>query len=509
MTESTFELPPLVGRRTSILRHLPVALLSGLYLFAASIKASRRPLWFDEIITFNVSVLDSPRAIVEALLGRIDIHPPLDYIVRHLSMALLGQSEFAFRLPSILALLVAALSLYFYVLRRTSLLPALVAFALPFSTVALSYSYEGRAYSFLMAAVCLSLLAWQLAAEKPTIARLVFLTAALGIGPFFHYYGVLNFAPVVAGEAWRCWERRRVSWPIVASICVSLAPLALLVPFALAARGYSDAFWTRVSPIEVAYGYVHLLRPAIPAAVGGILSLAVVGLLPSKDGKPPAPAKAVPRAELVAAIVLCLLPFITYVVAETVTRVYGYKYTLNTIFGVTLLVAYGVHLLNRRREIAAVLVVLSICLWSAAMMGRLAKTPAPAPRPSEREVALIAAAETPVLVLGELDFLEIFHQLPAPLRNKIYYASDRKLARRHSGEDTGQRALEDLARFVPLNLVSLCDFTRENRHFTILMFRPYWLLDKLANDGASVKFLSGQLAGTSVLEVQLQAPSGC
>lgn len=139
--------------------------------------------------------MGSGGAIIDALLARADNHPPLDYLARHYSMSLLGPSEYAFRLPSILAMLVGTVSLYIFVLRRTSPLSALVAFAFPLTTFALRYSYEGRPYAFLMASMCLALLAWQLVTEKPTAVRLVFFTLSLSLGPHVHYFGVLNYCP--------------------------------------------------------------------------------------------------------------------------------------------------------------------------------------------------------------------------------------------------------------------------------------------------------------------------
>ena len=57
----------------SLLRHAPVALLGGLYLYAIGLKAARTPLWYDEIVTYHVSALGGPAAIVGYLQARREL----------------------------------------------------------------------------------------------------------------------------------------------------------------------------------------------------------------------------------------------------------------------------------------------------------------------------------------------------------------------------------------------------------------------------------------------------
>src|SRR5215831_11438554 len=54
-----------------------------------------KPLTNDEIFTFEVARLGSLSGIWRALAAGADNHPPLDYMLRHISMALFGQGELA------------------------------------------------------------------------------------------------------------------------------------------------------------------------------------------------------------------------------------------------------------------------------------------------------------------------------------------------------------------------------------------------------------------------------
>ena len=76
-------------------RYAPVALLGLLVGIIAVLAAVRQPLWYDELFTFHIASLTNPPAVLQALLTGADIHPPLDYIVRHISLKTFGESALA------------------------------------------------------------------------------------------------------------------------------------------------------------------------------------------------------------------------------------------------------------------------------------------------------------------------------------------------------------------------------------------------------------------------------
>ncbi len=369
MTDARLGRLPATAWQAAFLRHAPVALLSGLYLYAVSILAARQPLWFDEILTYYISNLGGPRTIVAALLAKAENHPPLDYLARHFSMSLFGGSELAFRLPSIIAMLVAALCLYVIVLRRTSMLQALVAFSLPFTTFALRYTHEGRPYAFLFASMCLAFLAWQLVTEKPSLPRLALLTVCLSLGPYSHYYGVLNYVAIGVGEAWRWWEQRKIAWPVVACFAVSVAIDGLLAPFVLHSEDFVAHFWTKVGTGEAAFIYVKLLSDAVPAIVAALIGCAVVTFFLRREPDPQVDTATIPRYEVAAALTICLVPVTTVVLAELVTHAFYDKYLINTVIGIALVTAYLSWHLQAWRRGCALVMALVFSLWMAGVLG--------------------------------------------------------------------------------------------------------------------------------------------
>lgn len=79
-----------------------LALLLGVFFLYARFLG-RQSLWFDEGL--SVAFASRPLGeLIETLVGQ-DLHPPLYYLILHFWMALVGNSEMAVRLPSVLAVL--------------------------------------------------------------------------------------------------------------------------------------------------------------------------------------------------------------------------------------------------------------------------------------------------------------------------------------------------------------------------------------------------------------------
>lgn len=492
------------------LKHLPVVLIGGLYLYVIGLEAARNGLWFDEITTYFVADVGSGGAIIDALLARADNHPPLDYLARHYSMSLLGPSEYAFRLPSILAMLVGTVSLYIFVLRRTSPLPALVAFAFPLTTFALRYSYEGRPYAFLMASMCLALLAWQLVTEKPTAVRLVFFTLSLSLGPHVHYFGVLNYLPLAAGELWRWREQRSISWPIVGCVVVSLAIDALLIPFVIHAADFATLFWTRVGVGTMFFVYGNLFADAIPALLAAAVGCAVMAYFFRDAPEAAAQPLAIPRHEVVAALVLCLVPVTTYMLKLVVTHAFADKYLINTVVGVALILAFLTAKLERQRRGYAIVIALSIVLWTGwklAYWGR--HMPAKPFSLPPKLVELIESATQPVAVFHSHSYFQTYFYLPPNLREKIYFISDLKLAVGHTGHYTSDLVIENLHSIVKLQAPNLCTFTKEHPRFLMVVESPTWVTSQLIEDGANLKIIEDTPHKSQIISVVTTRPSGC
>jgi hypothetical protein len=496
--------------RLARFHHAPMILLGGLYLYAAARNAAHAPLWHDEIVTFYVAGLDGPRAIVEALLAKADNHPPVDYLARYLSLAFLGENALAFRLPSILGLLVAAVCLYCIVLRWASVPAAIVAFSLPLGTVALDFAYEGRPYSLLLASMALAFLAWQRAAEKPSAIRLALLALALALGPFVHYYGVFNFLPIAAGEAWRSWENRKFCWPIVLSGTLAVALIGFLVPFVLSASEFAAHFWSPLSPTAPFKAYYWLVGTTMPAFIACLILFSAAAIFRPAGSAAAESLRRVPTYELVAAFVVSLLPFTTYILATLVTHAYAARYMLNTTIGIALLLAFMTLRLQRIHPLYGVVIALSFGLWSTAAILDSARKAPPQPYALPAHVVqAIEEAALPVVVPNFNRYLMTHFYLPANLKNRIYYPIHRTAGPRSVDSDTIERVFLNLQPFVPLNLPTFCEFAAQHRQFLILPGGKGWLYEKLATNGATINVVSGRFPDDAELLVTLNRASDC
>ncbi len=120
--------------------------LFGLYYLGMTLLRSFRPLWFDELITYNVANLSGWRATWEALTHGADLNPPLFYLATRAAAAVFGVTELGLRVPSIAGFAVLCFCLYKFVSRRAWRCFGLVAMVLPVATGAYPYSSEAREY---------------------------------------------------------------------------------------------------------------------------------------------------------------------------------------------------------------------------------------------------------------------------------------------------------------------------------------------------------------------------
>ena len=149
---TVLELPALTPLATRVRRPAAraVAAMLGLCAVAAAARvATNRGLWVDEAISVNQAGLPFGEMLHQ--LTSTDVHPPLHHAVLWVTVRMLGTSEFAVRLPSLLAGVALVPALYWVgsVIydKRTGWVAALLAALAPFTVW---YSQEARMYAIFM-----------------------------------------------------------------------------------------------------------------------------------------------------------------------------------------------------------------------------------------------------------------------------------------------------------------------------------------------------------------------
>jgi Dolichyl-phosphate-mannose-protein mannosyltransferase len=446
-------------------------------LMVAVLAARWQPLWYDELFTLYVASESTLGATLRALLAGADTNPPVDYVLRHAGLALLGDSAVAFRWPSALAFVGGLFAIYAFVHRRTGFVPAAAAFALPILSVVTYFSHEGRAYALLFASAPIALWAWQRATERDRPgAPLLTLFLALCLGPFSHYFGVLNFMPVAAGEAWRSYRRRRLDKGILGTLAAACVASLGLGVFARSATAMKQAFWAagyRAADLPDYYaGLMGWAGWAWLAALGVAAGLAVRGGGRRRD---PGEATGPPQHEVVAACVLAMTPLSAFVLAALLTGALAAKYTLALVAGMAILFGYLLNAVEAWRRPAALLALGVLTLLG---LGRFA-TDAFAyrddvPGPLRLAALLPKDSGLPVAFDSPHLFLETVYYEPQFAAGRFYYPMDAATALAVRGFNNDEIALRQLTAIKPLNVTGYREFLLRNREFLVVFSRDFW-----------------------------------
>lgn len=475
-------------------------------LLFAGLAAHWRPLWYDELFTLYVASEPTMGDVLRALLHGADTNPPMDYLLRHASVAAFGDSNVAFRWPSAAAFVAGQLAIFAYVRRRAPFLAAAGAALLPIATAAVFFTYEGRAYALLFASAPIALWAWQRAAERAgRPLRLVLLLGALCLGPYSHYYGVLNFLPVTAGEALRWSRQRRIDWPVAAVIAAAAVLTLGLVAFSRNASGLQGAFWAAGFQFADLLGYYSGFLGYAGFAAYAVIGVAVALAALSSRGSASTGCPVVPPHEILAAAVLALAPLSAFLIAAVATGALTSKYTITLVAGVSILVG---HLLAcgeaRHRGLVAATTVL-LAIWA---VGRHASSAIEYRRSEPMPTVIrdaLARSSQPVAFDSPHLFLQFVHYEPQ-MAGRFVYPMDAATALEVRGFNNDEIALRGLQQIRSLNVTAYQEFVDRHDTFLVVYSRVFWpaLIKALQRDGYCLSLV----ARSSSTEL-LQAFPGC
>ena len=250
-----------------------LASVIAFYLAIACIQAATKLLWCDELITLAIARQGSLAAIWRALADGADPNPPLSHWLVLEATRAFGQSALAVRLPAILCVLLAIVSLW-AILRRW-LCPGYAAVGILafMATRGFDYAYDARSYAPLMGFTMASLALWLVACDSPEtgrrwppqngvrLAALTGMAAALALAVSSNYYGVLAFFPIATGEIILTVRKRHLepgTWLAMAAAALPLRAFLPLIRHNLAEFG--PHAWNRPRASMIADSYFELVE---------------------------------------------------------------------------------------------------------------------------------------------------------------------------------------------------------------------------------------------------------
>jgi len=316
----------------------------GLRGFGLTAKA----LWFDETYSVFVGSLPIERLLVVTAIN--DAHPPLYYLLLHLWMPLLGDSEVAVRALSVLISAAVVPVTWAFGRPLVGSGAAVVAAGLvALAPVQVAAGQEARMYGLLTLTALLSWWAlWAALTGRRSWTAYAFAVAAM---LYSHYYGFFVVASQAIYLVWvrapfTAWRR----W-----IVAGLGVIALLIPWIPAFVGHVTSgrawpvFRPPLRPVLVADTIASLvvgrpifdpmgIAPLHPVAVGGLAMAGAVVIVAGIWA-----ARAAGRRDA-AALCLCasVVPLVLAFGTSFVVHVFAPRYLIFAMPGVALLVGAAV-----------------------------------------------------------------------------------------------------------------------------------------------------------------------
>ena len=412
-------------------------------------------------------------------------------------------NPWALRLPEILGVGVMSLCLFVVVSRRTSTAYGMVAMVLPLVTHAFYYATEARPYGLVLGFAALSLLYWQSAAsERRHILSLVGLAVSLAAALASHYYAVLVFMPLAAGEIVRTAVRRRLDPPVWLAFALATLPLWVFLPLIQAGRRLGATFWARARWFDMVTFYQDLLALTASGAIflfiGILVLLTTYALVRSSIGVVPGhgATSRIPLHEVVAGLGYLAIPALAVLLAKVATGAFTDRYALAAVLGLALIIPWGAYSILDGRATLGIALAAVLFSWFLAKDGI---EPAMAQR---RELATLqdtlaflrkaSPDDSPLVIASPHLFFQLSYYAPPPLASRLVYLTDTAAAMRYVKTDTVELGLQEFRRWIPMSVEDYRSYVRAHPRFLLYGDTGawIWLLPELMATGARLQLVA-------------------
>lgn len=495
-----------------------------------------RLMWVDEFLAFYTDGLPTFADVLRVQLHYpLGLEPPVDHILTHGSLALLGHNAFALRIPALLGFLLFQVCIYLFVKRIAGERAAIVAMAFPLLTNTVARSVDGRPYALLMGFFALSLVCWQAAARaensgRPRLVSLIGLWLAITLCLSTHYFGALVLIPLWLAEITRTITRKHIDRAMTITLALGVASIAFVLPFLKGTKIYQQHYYGAI-PVTPRF-IVELYRRAIlddcsPLNHPGQMAFLLVLFLALCFGlalrlrkhiqHDPQPRD--PSSEWVALFAVAMLPFFGCLLEVLATHTLLPRYVLPTDFALAAVVGIVLQPLIRRTPAFYVTALLITGLGLAINMWNIN-------RDRVQGLEILASCTPPPAVSAELHkdpsqriYVQNFQQYmiysyydPDPsIRSRLTLLTDKEQFQ-WEHRDNVYWMTENLRHFGPMTIVPYEDFLKIQNplilFFTHTSDQDTWIDQDLKIRGRHLKiygpWMDGYLA--EVLTTQSEAP---
>jgi hypothetical protein len=445
-------------------------------------------MWIDELYSFYIMQQPTARDLLTAVREGCDGAPPTYALIARAVARWVGDPVLALRLPAMLGVGVFCICVFAFAVRRLPTLYALMAMLLA-CNACLFFATDGRCYGLVLGCAALSLLCWQLAAERWRRGLTIpALAISLALAMALHYYSLFLLAPLFAGELARWRMRGRPDMPVL--IALSVAPLALipLLPFIQAEARFSTYVWARAHLPEIQEYYLeffgrYLILIVLPALWFLTLPPATQAAIARHDGD-----SGLRTHEWVVCGATILTPALVVLISMLTTNTFTTRYVAWAVAGFSIAAAAAAFRACRGNSLTAFaaggLLLMALC----ARIGIHLISPAllREGQPVADVLRQAGADAQPIVVADHHAFMELAYYAPAPLRQRLVYAASPELSRMYTNVDTGELLLSALRYRTRLNIQNYGDFVSGNSHFLLAAGAGDWLIWHLVRSGYRV-----------------------
>ena len=495
----------------------PTLIILALTAFYAVLirQLAYRHLWFDELHTFYIAQAPTVSKLLEEI-RLVDLNPPLQYFLVRASFALFGISEFTTRLPMIVIFFLGSMCTFAFLRRRVGALWAAAGVQLAWYSRSFYLAAEARPYGVLIGCLGLALMSWDFAVSG---VRRGWALAGIALGVLgmilSHPYAPLWIVPFWVAEMVRDWKKRRIDWPVWATLVLPLTACVTYLPLVRNAAGATFPPQFLGSVKVAAFFYLGIL---IPDFLPVLIAAAAAFMIAAWRKGSPVPDLGAPQLIL---LLGCLLHPALLNALSVYKRVPFYdRYASPAAFMISITLLLFLAYESKANRLSGFATVL---IFSGASVVLPVELLAPS-FADARQVPRISISRTPfgqihpelpLVINNALAFIEIDHYEDNPaVLSRLYYLADRTSSLKYTLTDVTE-GLPLLKRYFPIraNVSPYSAFVAEHRQFLVwgrIDDELGWLLRKLRAEGAAVTelgaFESEDYSG-SLYEVTLDRPS--
>lgn len=502
------------------------SILSAFYVLVVLTQSSFKLLWLDELITLHIAQQGSVQAIWNALQRGADPNPPVTHILVFLSKSLLGDHEWAYRLPDFIGYWLGLLALFSYLRKHVSATWAIGGTLLSMAMAAFDYSYESRSYAIFYGLAMVAFYCWTVAVEEQRrgsarSAALAGMVLALALGISTNYFAVLAFMPIAAGEAvrtWMRWRERRFLEPARSSlfrvidfriwIGLLLGGLPLLVYRGMIAHSiaqFAPYAWNKVSVDQVFDSYTEMvevvLYPILALFVLWIAVRAAAGTFKSVCARCEGDLRrrwigrlvvdsrriTIPTHEAAGILFLMMYPILGYVIASIRGGMLSPRFVIPVCFGFAIAATLVARALFAGFRRAAVVFVVFMMAWFVAREAYVGYWYQEQKQCFYKvldhlpEAEAVAPPGAPIVIPDPLLALTFQHYAPRRLAARAAMPVDFPAIRHFRHDDSPEENLWAGRSFLySLPIVPLATFQHATGGYLIIAGDGNWMLEDLA-----------------------------